>query len=78
MGLIHEKVYKQLHQKYKRAYFALFDKIRTVGQFGEKEDKLKFVETVTNGNISSFMPNDDKELVEMLEYLLDDTEPVKK
>lgn len=77
MGLVQEKIYKKLHEHYKRAFISLHDAVKTVGVFGEKEDKLKLIETVTNGDTTKFISYEDADLVNLLEYLLDDKEPVR-
>lgn len=80
MSLINEKAYKLLYEKYRSTYVAIVARAQNVSEYGNQEDKSKFVETIVNQKAHphiSIMSETDIKIVEMLEYLVDDEEPVR-
>ena len=75
-----EKVYKLLYEKYKRLYTIIRTRSENVVQYGQKEDWKKFLETIINEEtheLTGIISKQDKEIIAILEYLIDDNEPIK-
>ena len=81
-NLIREKIYKLLYQKYKSLNITVLDRAYRCREYGEKEDKLKFVETIVAEGAFDWSKivkeQHDTETIKLLEYLLNDDEPVRK
>lgn len=80
MSLIKEKIHKILHDKYKRMYLAIISRAHNVNDYGKSEDKMKFVDTIINQSTHphiGFISESDRKIIEMLEYLVDEKEPVR-
>jgi hypothetical protein len=78
--LFKEKAYKILSEKYKRLYTTISTRARNALEFGEKEDAVKVLRTIVEEGedvMTGIISKTDKEVIKLLEYLLDNEEPVK-
>ena len=80
MSLFKEKAHKILAEKYKILYNRIITRALNATEFGQKDDQLKVIQTIvdiSNYAKSGICTQEESNTIEMLEYLLDDTEPVK-
>jgi hypothetical protein len=78
--IIKEKAYKLLHEKYKRLYTIIRTRTQNVLEYGQREDAVKFLQTIVDEDthdLTGIISKTDKEVLEVLEYLVDDDEPVR-
>ena len=75
-----EKAYKLLHEKYKRLYTVLRTRAENVVTYGQNGDAIKFLQTVVEdeaNDLHGILSKTDKEVIRLLEYLVNDDEPIR-
>ena len=78
--IIKEKVYKLLYEKYKHLYIIIQTRAQNALDYGQKEDAVKVLQTIVEGNedkMVGIISKADKKIIELLEYLADDSKPVR-
>jgi predicted ATPase len=79
-NLFREKAYKILAEKYKTLYNRIITRALNATEYGQKEDRLKVIETivdVSNQDKTGICSKEESTTISLLEYLLDDGQPVK-
>lgn len=78
--LFKEKAYKVLYEQYKAMYSRILHRATNALQYGQKDDHEKLIRTIVEtGNYpeSGLISKADQQMVETLQYLLDDDESVR-
>lgn len=79
--LIREKAYKRLAYEYSSLNRAIIHKCRSLVEYSKTgDDALKLVSSIAdmgNWERNGIQSREESRMVEMLEYLLDDNQPVK-
>ena len=72
-----EKAYKILAQKYRSLYATIYQRCSNARQYGTKEDQLKVLDMILDNKHLTVLRDEDKTIIDTVEYLLDDFQEVK-